>query len=226
MRRLIHVPIMHEQADLGSLGAVLAARGTTMVGAERWARHETMLATFWEQVRRYLLGLEVRRLVIDQDGLPAGGELGRRIVAEAARRGSKNYRVILDLLERGAQLRQTEDPSLLLLEHANLSSALSAAAPGTGEQYRATREALLRRRDAFIARMVNETLRADEIGVLFLGANHEVGPLLAPDIVLEPLVDPQAVRRYLAALLGGRTEEEIDELQRQLTVPPQQDRGA
>lgn len=225
MRRLIHVPIMHEQADLGSLGAVLAARGTTIVGAERWARHETMLATFWEHVRRYLLGLEVQRLVIYQDGLPAGGELGRRIVAEAARRGSKNYQVILDLLERGAQLRQTEDPSLLLLEHANLSSALSAA-PGTGERYRAAREALLRRRDAFIARMVNETLRPDEIGVLFLGANHEVGPLLAPDIVLEPLVDPQAVRRYLAALLGGGSEEEIEELQRQLTVPPQQDMEA
>ncbi len=89
--------------------------------------------------------------------------MGRKIVEEAARRGSKNYRFVLDLLNRGAELRKTktEDPVLLLREREDLlesprkGHSLQGASPDAAKN----RGSLLRQRDAFIGAAINTPLK-------------------------------------------------------------------
>jgi hypothetical protein len=196
VRRLLYVPIVHEGADLGSAGPAVERGSSAWAGAERWARHQEVVRQLWEQVDAHLRAFDPRRLALYQDGLPAEGAAGRRIVEEAARRGSANYRLILRLLEDGARLVKTEAPELLLEEH---SRSMSAQRGGRREES----DDLLERRDAFIAATINNTLRDDEIGVLFIGAQHRVAPGLAVDIAIEMAKDPRRIQRYMAAVVMG-----------------------
>ncbi len=196
MRRLLYVPIVHEGADLGSAGPAVERGSSARAGAERWARHQEVVRQLWEQVDAYLRTFDPRRLALYQDGLPAEGAVGRRIVEEAARRGSANYRLILRLLDDGARLVKTEAPELLLEEHAR---SMSAQHGGRREES----DRLLARRDAFIAATINNTLRDDETGVLFIGAQHRVTPGLAVDIAIEMVKDPRRIQRYMAAVVMG-----------------------
>ena len=116
MRRLVLVPIVHEPADMGSTALDLLRQTVRLAGARRWTAHQGVLARYWERVGAHLGTFEAGRLRVYQDGLPVGGELGRRIVAEAAARGSRNHRLVQALLDMGAELRQTEDVALLLRE--------------------------------------------------------------------------------------------------------------
>jgi hypothetical protein len=52
-------------------------------------------------------------------------------------------------------------------------------------------DALLKRRDQFIATRINDTLTSGETGILFLGMFHSVGDKLGGDIrVIYPLKQP------------------------------------
>ncbi len=200
MRRLLYIPIIHEEADLGSAGSSLAQSTSTQVGGNRWALHQQTVQSFWEGIERYLDTFGPDTIRVYQDGLPADGALGRRIVEEAASRGSRNYRLILALLDRGAQLRATEDAALLLQEHASLRRA---------EQQQPCprqREELLARRDAYIAGRINATLQEGEAGVLFIGAGHHVLSILADDIVVRRLKDPKKLSLYVQELVLGSDE--------------------
>ena len=108
MRRLIHVPIVHDEADLGMAGPALLAETVRLAGTARWTAHTETLCCYWAEVAVFLQSLDARQLKLYQDGLPAGGLVGRAIVEEAARRGSRNYQLLLDLIGRGAA-RITED---------------------------------------------------------------------------------------------------------------------
>lgn len=222
MRRLLLVPIVHDEADLGRSGAVLAQESARLAGEGRWAVHRGSLCRFWEQVAAYLGTFEPRRLKVYQDGLPSDGSVGRRIVEEAAERGSENYRLVLELLNRGAELRRTEDPQLLLQEHQHLLGLLGQAAGGQGwdaQQYRSQRNRLLKARDGFIARTIDATLKEGEVGVLFMGAEHRVASGLPADIAVEVVKDPKKVRAYVAALFGGGDERAFARLARYLGSP-------
>lgn len=198
-RRLIYVPIVHSRADLGSLAAGIGAIGKEGLGAEEWRNHQQEVAAFWERVRAEVLvrleealaGAGWERLRIYQDGLPAGGEVARRIVTEVAEKGSPNYQIVEGLLQRGAHLEQTEDPALLQEEYGLIRRM--AAAVGPEEQaraqqaYRQRGAGLLEERDRFIARRIDETLQAGEVGLLFMGAHHRVVSYLPQDIEVIPL---------------------------------------
>ena len=109
MRTLIYVPIIHSNADMGSMADAIEKQSSAYIGNERWTRHKEMVNKFWENVAAYFATLDASNLKIFQDGLPIGGELGMKIVSKAAGQGSVNYRIILDLLNRGAKLCKTED---------------------------------------------------------------------------------------------------------------------
>jgi len=50
------------------------------------------------------------------------------------------------------------------------------------------KDSLLQRRDQYIARRINETLRGGETGLLFLGLLHSIRPWLDEDVqVIYPL---------------------------------------
>lgn len=214
MRRLLYVPIVHDEADIGSAGAALALRSARLAGRRRWARHQQVLDRFWQQVGAFLDRFEANGLRVYQDGLPAGGEVGQRIVQEAAARGSRNHRLVLHLLERGAQLCQTEDPALLWRERQRLLEP-----SGQGGEERSEGNGLLAERDRFIAGAINATLREGEAGILFIGAYHDVTPYLAEDIAIEAVKEPEKVRAYFEALFVGRDAGRLAQLAEYLASP-------
>lgn len=180
------------------------------------------MARFWESVAEYLLSLDVARLKIYQDGLAADGELGRRIIAEAARRSSENYQIILDLIKKGAEIRKTEDTSLLVQEYEDMARRTSETAAETiSSHYRSRmhQDHLTEERDRFTAKTINETLTEGEVGILFMGAYHNVLAHLAGDIVVEQVKEIGKVRDYFRQLLSRRDEEKIRQLARYLTAP-------
>jgi len=223
VRRLLYVPLIHDEADMGSVGNALGQRSTESFSKQRWAIHSEVMNKFWESVAAHLRTLDPHRLKIYQDGLPSDGPTGRQIVEEAARRGSKNYRLVLELLDRGAELRKAEDPGLLLQERRNILQLVDQ--PGhrqtsrEAQQYRRQRDHLMMERDKFIAAAINATLKEAEIGVLFLGAFHEVTGQLANDISVEALKDRQRVRAYFEELLLSRDDERFQQLSHYLTSP-------
>lgn len=197
MRRLVYIPIIHEEVDLGSTGSHLAQDSASRSGDDRWTLHRKTLEGFWNEVERYLRRFDARTLRVYQDGLAAGGDLGARIAEEASKRGSRNYRLVHDLLRGGAELRVTEDPALLLLEAARFHG------PGPLDQATDTSKNTLERRDAFIARQISSTLREGELGVLFMGAVHCLISHLAADIHVQFFKDPEKLLEYVHTLLAG-----------------------
>lgn len=223
MRTLLYVPIVHTESDLGHLGTGLDRSSASLLGEGRWSRHRQVVAEFWKTIEVYCAALDSRGLKIYQDGLPVEGELGRKIVEEAARRGSKNYQIILDLLNRGAELRKTEDPSLLLEEYELMTSLVAASsAPDRARDYasyRSRKERLTTERDRFIADRIDKSLKPGETGLLFVGTYHDVLSGLAQDIVVRPLKDPKKVSAYFEELLAGGDEKKFEQLARCLASP-------
>jgi len=198
-RKLIHVRIVHSQADLGSVAERLRAIGKERLSAEGWRKHQQRVAAFWrrlhvevmERVEKELAGASWGKLRVYQDGMPAGGETARRIVEEVAQKGSPNYQILRELLKRGARLEKTEHAGLLREEYRLIRQIVGAAGRAEREQaqqtYRRRSEALLVRRDRFIAKRIEETLKEGEVGLLFIGVSHRVRPYLPRDIKIVPL---------------------------------------
>ena len=176
------------ESDLGGVAAEVERRSAALCGEGRWARHKEVVSAFWRSIADYLGQIEAGHIKIYQDGLPGGGELGRKIVEEGARRGSKNYEIILDLAKRGAEIMKTEDASLLKEEYERLNllaeAGKSAGCSGSQGGYGLRKDSLTNRRDRFIARTINETLAEGELGILFIGAYHDLITHLAQDRIL------------------------------------------
>ena len=125
MRRLIYIPIVHSSADMGSMSESLEQVYMKEYGRRKWARRTRIVEKIWKEVERKisLLPLDYAKVKIYQDGLPkCGREL--EIAKSAAAGGSKNYQLVLDLVEKGAQLIGTEDPNLLIQEYHQLRNTL------------------------------------------------------------------------------------------------------
>jgi len=215
MKRLLYVPSIHDEADLGSARTALAQRSAVLSGERRWGLHRETVGKFWERVAAYLHSFDPRQLRVYQDGLAADGETGRHIVEEAARRGSRNYQLILELLNGGAELRKTEDPALLLRQREVILGHLQQDLDV--DQYRTQSDRLMEERDKFIGETIRATLKEGEVGVLFIGAHHNVASRLAGDISVEVVKDPRRVRAYFEELFLGRNEVKLEELVQYLT---------
>ncbi len=185
-RELIWVPILHAEADHGSLGGAVQREFVRRHGAAAWARHTAAVAELWRNIRAAIddLRLAPRTLRLYQDGLPDGGhEL--EVVRALAAAGSPNHRILAELVGRGARLTGTESIDLLREEYDLARQALqaldrsappaAAGAPGFGR-------GLLERRDRYIADRVAATLQSGETGLLFLGLLHSLEGLLPADI--------------------------------------------
>lgn len=187
--------------------------GATMAGERRWAMHRETANQYWQSVEDYLCRFDASKMRVYQDGLAADGEMGERIVKEAARRGSRNYQIVLKRLNHGAHLQATEDLALLLQEHAIMrAGGQQASSP-------AERERLLEQRDTYIANVIASTLQDEELGVLFIGAWHNVDGHLAADIHVQRVKDPDKIRRYVHELLLETDSRKLESLARYLTAP-------
>jgi hypothetical protein len=178
MRTLIYVPVIHTSADLGSIAEHVAKKGISDLGAQLWEKHKRTVEGFWNVVSDYFESMDVNGVKIYQDGMVADDEVGRKIVEDTARAGSKNYQLILRLLERGAVLIKTEDLSLVRKEYDRLQAIVRARSITRKliafAKYKLVKTALLNKRDVFIAERIEQTLQAGETGILFIGAFHHV----------------------------------------------------
>lgn len=139
------------------------------------------------------------------------------------RRGSKNYEIILNVLNRGARLVSTESVALLEEEYGHISQIIKAETASEKRlayrKYETRKVQLIKERDSFIARTINETLKDGEAGLLFLGAYHDVVPHLDKDIAVEQLKEREKVKAYFDELMYGRDKRNFERLTRCLTSP-------
>lgn len=228
MRRLVYVPIIHTDAELGTLAGDIEERAKKVIGESNWQQHKEVVRRYWQEIADYWEGNDVPGLKIFQDGMPADGVVGAKIVKSLADTGSVNYKIIAQLLEKGAILIQTEDPEAVkeeyllakeLTKRKSLLASLWAVL-----RYRRQKGRLLQVRDAYIARQIKEHLADGETGVCFLGAEHQALANLPPDIEVIALKDPQKVRAYHQKYMSRKWAAEVSELGAYLTMPIQSQR--
>jgi hypothetical protein len=93
----------------------------------------------------------------------------------------------------------TESGELLVEEYRLASAVLTSAGAGgparAEARQKASSDALLEKRDRYIAARINATLAAGETGILFLGMLHSVDRRLDPDVrVVYPVGPPLNLR--------------------------------
>ncbi len=169
MRVLYHVSIYHNHIDIGG------SRSDMPI----W------IDGFWEAVGILIenLNLPYERVAVYQDSY-FGDNISRKIWLTLAEEGSLNAQLLFKMTHRGASLRPTES-AVRHLVHVffgcfsllNLKILLLLNLK------------ILAWRDRYIAKQINNTLKKEEIGLLFLGAGHKEFALsLDPDIELRRLI--------------------------------------
>ncbi len=200
MRTLIYVPIIHTSADLGSMGKDVAEKGAGHLGVGLWGQHTKTVNGFWMAVTEYFESIDPAGVKLYQDGMVGEGEIGQRIVDETAKAGSPNYKLLLELIQKGATLIKTEDLTLVKAEYECLLAITRA--PSRVRKllaclaYKFRKNGLLKKRDAFIAQRINDTLGPGDQGILFIGASHRVREHLSEDIQVLELKDVDKVSQY------------------------------
>ena len=195
MRRLIHVPIVHSQADLGPIQERVRQAYIEKGGEKAWKASREALAEFWNamEIATDRLAVDYTKLRLYQDGLPVCG-LEEKIVRDLAQQGGANYRILLKLAERGAKIEGTEDPDLLRTEYKLIMAGANADAGSLGTDTVRDGNAevlrdLLDSRDRFVAQRIDKTLQTGETGILFLGALHRATAMLPNTIKVMSLSD-------------------------------------
>jgi hypothetical protein len=191
-RQLVHVPLIHAPADMGTMAKGLEAVCAERFGRRRWQAQLALVERFWGAVRLGLEGLRVdwAKVNLYQDGLPVCGK-EQEIVRAAAGQGSQNHQLLLDLMARGAAIVGTEDVQLLLEEYREVQEALRHP-PGRGDAARSPDAARrhaerLALRDVYIALRIGQTLQPGRTAVLLLGMAHAIEGYLPGDIVVSRL---------------------------------------
>ena len=195
-RTLIYIPIIHTQADMGALSESIQRLKVKRLGRKAWERNVNLVGKLWDQIEQTIesLVLPCERVRLYQDGLPVCGR-EVEIVAELAKAGSRNHRMLLRLREKGATIMGTESSELLVEEYQlvkeEFASEKSEVSAGGEVRRKALRDSLLKRRDQYIARRINDTLLPGEKGLVFLGMLHLLGPWLDKGIrVVYPIHRP------------------------------------
>lgn len=224
MKKLIYVPVIHMSADLGSIAKYVDKRGVAGFGEEFWKQHRETISGLWDSIFEYFSGLEVKGFKIYQDGMVADGEIGKKIVEEGIKAGSKNYEIIDDLLKKSAILVKTEDFALIKEERDRIVKITQAKTTPQKLiaylKYKLAKNRLLKKRDNYIAKRIDETLDCGETGILFLGAYHGIIPKLAKIIQVIEVKEVRKISRYQNLLLSVRKNKlEFEELNKYLISP-------
>ena len=199
-RSLIWFPIIHTPADMGALRGIVQEVQISKLGRRGWQRSLAVLDKFWTRIETIVAALPLcyNKVRLYQDGLPES-DRAAEIVTELAKAGSRNHRLLLRLMKKGAILTGTESPTFLLEEYRLMSEVFSSRDPKEIERNEARTEAarqrLLAQRDQHIAARINKTLEPGETGILFLGALHSLAGLLDKKIrITYPLAQRLPVR--------------------------------
>jgi len=200
-KELICVPIVHTAADMGGLARSARRLAVSKLGRQTWRQSVDVIGQMWAHIRRTVEGWEIpwEKVRLYQDGLPLCGR-EKEIARDLAKAGSPNHQLLVSLMSKGATLMGTESGELIVEEYRLAQEILAAKDPEDADrieaQHKARSRSLIVCRDHFIAGRINESLRAGEIGLLFLGLLHSIEPHLAKDIrVTYPIYKPRHPRR-------------------------------
>lgn len=183
-RILIHIPIVHTQAEMGTLAKEIGSRLAKELGPRWLQKNASAIDSLWDEIETSLgeLDLPYAKVRIYQDGLPVcGREL--EIVNELASAASRNHRLVQQLVQRGAKIMGTESGELLVEEYKRVKQ-LIAQSGSVSRTNKAVNSgaSLIQKRDRFMAERINSTLEPGEIGILFVGLLHSVQRYIAKDI--------------------------------------------
>lgn len=130
---------------------------------------------YWNQVENQMSDLELKLGKVDKiyhELIPAGGEDGIKAIKDL---NDKSYQLVKNRLDKGAQLEATEDRELLT-EFMDWSRCLVVGLQNQKvftKVYESYTEAN-KKRNEYIAGQIDETLKVDEIGILFMREGHQV----------------------------------------------------
>ena len=188
-KKLLIIPVAHSEAEMGSLSMDVSKIIEGVMGKERRERHRKEVSTFWENLKelleRILQDVDMAKVKIYQDGVPIGGELGIKLVEDCAQNGSPNFQIVLSLIRNGATLEKTEDAKLLKEEYEILKAIISAKTDvereRLAENYKKRLYELTAERDRYVAGRIKESLGDGMLGILFIGATHNVSPYISSE---------------------------------------------
>lgn len=223
MRRLIYVPIIHTNLDFGSLAENIEERSRVVTGDSKWQQHKEVVDLYWQVIANFWKCQNVAGFKIFQDGMVVDGTVGKNIVKDLANKGSINHQIIEQLLEGGAELVQTEDPEPVKKEY-RLIRELVERKSTLGSlwsffRYKLQKDRLLKARDAYIRKRINQCLGEGETGICFLGAYHQLLANLPKNIEIIVLKDPQKVLEYSQKFASTRWDGEVSRLADYLRAP-------
>ena len=144
-------------------------------GQESPAEYIEKFNKYWNQVESQMSELELKLGKVNRiyhELIPAGGEDGIKAIKEL---NDKSYKIIKKRLDKGAQLEVTEDTEILT-EFMDWSKCLIVGVQNQKvftRVYESYTEAG-KNRNEHIASQIDGTLKADEIGVLFMREGHQV----------------------------------------------------
>jgi hypothetical protein len=224
MRRLIYIPIIHTDLDLGSMATGIEERSKAIVGESKWQQHKEIVRRYWQAIADFWQDKDVAGYKVFQDGMVVGGTAGENLVKDLASKGSINHQIIKQLLEKGAELVQTEDPELAkeeyLLTRDLLERKSTVGSLWSLFRYKQQKDRLLKARDAYILKRISQSLPENgATGICFLGAYHQLLPLLPQNLEVITLKNPQKVREYSQKFASPRWDKEVSELGDYLTAP-------
>jgi hypothetical protein len=137
--------------------------------------YQEIFEKYWEQVSRQITDMESKLGMVKRiyhELIPAGGEDGSQAIKQL---NEKSHTVILRCLEKGAEIEALEEGDILT-EFMDWNRCLFIGLQNQKvfgtiyDHYQETGK----KRNEHIAGRIDETLMADETGVLFMRENHQV----------------------------------------------------
>ena len=186
LKRLIYVPILHAQDDAKH-------KASSLPKNQKIAEELSAVDEMWAGIAAKIEGLNLpwKQTRIYQDGAPVcGNELS--LAKQLAESGSPNFSFILDLINKGATLEGTENMDLLIEEY-DLLNKLLMKSYGTHQQtknaeYQTKSRELLALRDQFILNRITDTLKKDELPIVFMGVMHRLDKMLEKDFLVSYVI--------------------------------------
>ena len=130
---------------------------------------------YWDQVDAQLTSLELKLGItkkVYHELVPKGGEEGSKIIEEL---NSTSYGIVKARLDKGAQLEPLEDADLLT-ESMDWTRCLAVGLQNAkvfDKVYESYIQAQ-KKRNEHIAKMINDTLKESEVGILLMREGHQV----------------------------------------------------
>lgn len=185
---------------MGTLAPAMREAYVRKFGEKKWQEHVRVINEMWKGIRQKIQQMDFfyKKVRVYQDGLPLCG-MEKQIIADLAKKGSPNHKLVLWMVRQGATLVGTEDPKLLLEEYHAIRQITEAKTHQEHErlvhEFEGQSATLLQKRDKKMSEQIDSTLKKGETGVFFIGLLHRVDEWLPKDIRVGYLIHRLPFRR-------------------------------